>query len=241
MRVVFAPEADADLAGILDYIAKIVLFRYRAAIRCGHYRPLPQARPVSTPRDQPGRPAATDFERLGKTSHSPCVQSRPRLQSCAFVTMIRVPADGTRLMDDVRRVQPALTLQHFKPYPAYRDSGVGWLGDIPTHWGVKPLKAILIRNDSGVWGDDLPDGGTIVLRSTEQTIGGQWLIDNPARRMLTAREVAQARLEVDDLVVTKSSGSGLHIGKTFNCGSVGCRPKLCLLQLHATLAHKYPK
>jgi type I restriction enzyme S subunit len=27
-----------------------------------------------------------------------------------------------------------------KPYPAYRDSGVPWLGDVPEHWETKPLK-----------------------------------------------------------------------------------------------------
>ena len=27
----------------------------------------------------------------------------------------------------------------FKPYPAYKDSGVEWLGEIPAHWEVKRL------------------------------------------------------------------------------------------------------
>ena len=29
-----------------------------------------------------------------------------------------------------------------KPYPAYKDSGVEWLGDVPVHWGVLRLKQI---------------------------------------------------------------------------------------------------
>lgn len=102
----------------------------------------------------------------------------------------------------------------FKAYPAYKASGVEWLGNIPVGWEVKPFKAALSRNDSGVWGEDPTDGGTVVLRSTEQTINGQWSIEHPATRHLTAREAAQARLELGDLVVTKSSGSDLHIGKT---------------------------
>jgi type I restriction enzyme S subunit len=28
----------------------------------------------------------------------------------------------------------------WKRYPAYKDSGVGWLGDVPEHWGVNRLK-----------------------------------------------------------------------------------------------------
>jgi len=29
------------------------------------------------------------------------------------------------------------------PYPEYKDTGVSWLGEIPTHWEVKPLRALL--------------------------------------------------------------------------------------------------
>ena len=32
-------------------------------------------------------------------------------------------------------------LRRFKPYPAYKDSGVEWLGEIPAHWEVKRLGA----------------------------------------------------------------------------------------------------
>lgn len=102
----------------------------------------------------------------------------------------------------------------FRPYAEYRDSGVEWLTQVPTHWEVKRFKALLSRNDGGVWGDDSAGEGMIVLRSTEQTVDGRWRIENPATRALTPREVSESRLEVDDLVVTKSSGSELHIGKT---------------------------
>jgi type I restriction enzyme S subunit len=33
-------------------------------------------------------------------------------------------------------------LRQFKQYPAYRSSGVEWLGDIPTHWEAKRLKYV---------------------------------------------------------------------------------------------------
>ena len=103
------------------------------------------------------------------------------------------------------------------PYPAYRPSGVEWLGEVPEHWEVRPLKALLSKNDSGVWGDDPEEEdvrSTIVLRSTEQTVDGGWAIEAPATRMLSPRERAGALLKVGDLVVTKSSGSEFHIGKT---------------------------
>lgn len=36
------------------------------------------------------------------------------------------------------------------PYPAYRSSGVDWLGDVPAHWGIRPSRAIFIEiNERG--------------------------------------------------------------------------------------------
>ncbi|QQG97135.1 restriction endonuclease subunit S [Mycobacteroides chelonae] len=104
---------------------------------------------------------------------------------------------------------------NYPAYPEYKDSGVQWLGKIPQHWGVTALKRHLGRNDSGAWGSD-PDGtsDTLVLRSTDQTVDGHWAISDPAERKLTASEIRSSRLMDADLLVTKSSGSSLHIGKT---------------------------
>lgn len=33
-------------------------------------------------------------------------------------------------------------LRRFKPYPAYKDSGVEWLGKIPAHWKARRLKTV---------------------------------------------------------------------------------------------------
>ena len=101
-----------------------------------------------------------------------------------------------------------------KPYPSYKGSGMDWLGDVPKHWAVKRTKSVLSRNESGVWGEDPNNNGVIVLRSTEQTVSGEWNITAPARRRLTSSEYAACRLREGDLVVTKSSGSPRHIGKT---------------------------
>src|SRR5437763_10031233 len=34
----------------------------------------------------------------------------------------------------------------WKPYPAYKDWSVEWLGEIPTHWEVKRLKYVAAMN-----------------------------------------------------------------------------------------------
>ena len=49
-------------------------------------------------------------------------------------------------------------------------------------WPIAPLKALLQRNDSGVWGEEADGEGTVVLRSTEITVDGKWNLESPAVR-----------------------------------------------------------
>jgi len=39
-------------------------------------------------------------------------------------------------------------MSKFKPYPEYKDSGIEWLGSVPKHWVIMPLKFSLILNPS---------------------------------------------------------------------------------------------
>ena len=96
-----------------------------------------------------------------------------------------------------------------------KDSGIEWIGEIPQTWGTLRLKYCLIANDGGVWGIDPIDESEakIVLRSTEQTIDGQWCISDPATRNLTGINLLRYRIKPHDLLFTQSSGSSLHIGK----------------------------
>lgn len=108
-----------------------------------------------------------------------------------------------------------MSASKWKPYPEYKNSERGFGDRIPKNWEETPLKFSLERNDGGVWGED-PDGiaDTIVLRSTEQTYDGKWKIEKPAMRKLTREDITSALLQEGDLLITKSSGSSLHIGKT---------------------------
>ena len=58
------------------------------------------------------------------------------------------------------------TRRRYKPYPAYKDSGVEWLGEIPTHWKfgdtilnvrpifhIRPRKIGMCPPNSGVFPD----------------------------------------------------------------------------------------
>jgi type I restriction enzyme, S subunit len=55
-----------------------------------------------------------------------------------------------------------------KPYPAYKDSGVEWLGEIPAHWGVKRIAMVAQKITNGYVGptrDIFVDDGIRYLQS----------------------------------------------------------------------------
>lgn len=94
-------------------------------------------------------------------------------------------------------------------------SDIEWIGEIPKEWKVNKGKQLYISNDGGVWGEDATGtNDTIVLRSTEQDIDGRLSINEPAMRHLSEIERQNAMLKEGDLIITKSSGSPSHIGKT---------------------------
>jgi putative type I site-specific restriction-modification system, S subunit len=101
------------------------------------------------------------------------------------------------------------------PYTRFRPTGIPWIPEVPEHWEVGLGKRIYSTNDSGVWGSEpTEENDTIVLRSTEQDIEGKLQIISPASRHLSKDEIKQALLFEGDLIITKSSGSSAHIGKT---------------------------
>ena len=99
-----------------------------------------------------------------------------------------------------------------------KNSGIEWIGEIPKHWTYSKLKYELISCDGGIWGNDPIEDSVqnkIVIRSTEQTVDGKWCIVKPAQRDLNGINNLHAfKILKGDLLMTKSSGSALHIGKT---------------------------
>ena len=50
-------------------------------------------------------------------------------------------------MDETLTAPRDVGRKRFQPYPAYKDSGVEWLGQVPSHWSVKRLKYLSTLND----------------------------------------------------------------------------------------------
>jgi type I restriction enzyme S subunit len=112
-------------------------------------------------------------------------------------------------------------MRRFKPYPAYRASGIEWLGDVPAHWGSHRLKTILGSIESGRREDSViatiddavfSVGGEHVGTSGEFLLTNERYISGPAYDRMKTGKVA-----VGDVLLVKD---GATIGKTAHVASL---------------------
>ena len=74
-------------------------------------------------------------------------------------------------------IDPA-TVRAWKRYPAYKDSGVEWLGEVPTRWDIIRLKyAVRLVNERGT--GEHPDSNYIGLENIESWSGRLIAGENP--------------------------------------------------------------
>ena len=99
------------------------------------------------------------------------------------------------------------------PYPKYKDSGVEWLGMVPEHWEVKPLKHLAGIDSCGCYGTDLEEGGEILRVATTAQIdsSGRFDVERMPERGFSAAEVSRYGCSAGDILVVKSSGSATNI------------------------------
>ena len=57
------------------------------------------------------------------------------------------------------------------PYPAYKDSGVPWLGDVPAHWEVRRLKQICRLAYGNALDADARQGGAVPVFGSNGSVG----------------------------------------------------------------------
>ncbi|MBM3317568.1 MAG: hypothetical protein FJY75_06910 [Candidatus Eisenbacteria bacterium] len=101
----------------------------------------------------------------------------------------------------------------YKPYPAYKDSGVEWLGEIPAHWEVKRLKVLASVQLSNV--DKKSVEGQEAVRLCNYT--DVYYSDQIAPDMefmsatATCEQVKRFSLRAGDVLITKDSESWTDI------------------------------
>jgi type I restriction enzyme S subunit len=107
---------------------------------------------------------------------------------------------------------------NYKPYPKYKDSGVEWLGDVPDHWKIVPLKHLVCeRRGSGIqigpFGGMLteiiyaPDGdfkvyGQENVLSADFEKGSRWISE------IQFAQLANYTVSVGDLLFTRKGSIG---------------------------------
>lgn len=97
-------------------------------------------------------------------------------------------------------------------YSSYKDSGVKWLGEIPSHWEVVPTKSCLDSSTSGIWGNDpINDGSDIIcLRVADFNYEkGVVRIDKLTYRNYSKDLSNDKVLKDGDLLLEKSGGGDL--------------------------------
>lgn len=78
--------------------------------------------------------------------------------------MTAATRSGSNAVISVMKEQGAASLRRFKSYPSYKNSGVAWLGEIPTHWeGAKMWRisravsgGTPTKEEGGYWDGDIP-------------------------------------------------------------------------------------
>jgi type I restriction enzyme S subunit len=104
-------------------------------------------------------------------------------------------------------------LRRFKPYPAYRDSGVAWLGEIPTHWEVKRLKAIATVQLSNVDKKSVEGQEAVLLCNYTDVYYNERITADMEFMPATATTAQACRfaLRRGDVLITKDSESWTDI------------------------------
>ena len=101
----------------------------------------------------------------------------------------------------------AVAAERYRPYPAYRDSGVEWLGDIPEHWDVKRLKEFATVQLSNVDKKTADDEDAVQLCNYVDVYYNH-KIGRPIEFMPSTATPSQIRrfsLRTGDVLITKDS------------------------------------
>lgn len=109
-------------------------------------------------------------------------------------------------------------MRRFKPYPAYKDSGIEWLGDIPAHWDCLALARVSLSRCDGPFGSGLKSEhysnvGVRVVRL--QNIGWAEFLDTDRAYIdeAYARELGDHSIVAEDLLIAGLGDEGHPVGR----------------------------
>ena len=97
----------------------------------------------------------------------------------------------------------------YATYDSYRDSGVAWLGEVPSHWGVSRLKNSISSARNGIWGDEAKydENDMYCLRVADFNRLNLTISDeNLTVRNISTKDYEGRKLSYCDLLLEKSGG-----------------------------------
>jgi type I restriction enzyme S subunit len=94
-----------------------------------------------------------------------------------------------------------------KPYPAYKDSGIEWLGEIPEHWEIKKLKYLSTLLFSNVDKKKYDDESEVKSCNYVDVYKNDYITENIDFLEITATksEISKFSIQKGDVLVTKDS------------------------------------
>lgn len=103
---------------------------------------------------------------------------------------------------------------NLKPYPAMKDSGVPWLGDLPEHWQVRRLRQVAEMLVSNVDKHSHAHEAGVRLCNYVDVYKNERITDQIAFMAATASgaEIGRFRLRRGDVAITKDSETWNDIG-----------------------------
>ena len=105
-------------------------------------------------------------------------------------------------------------MSYYKPYPAYRDSGVEWIGQVPAHWAVKRLRHVASFKNSNVDKKSYDDQEAVSLCNYTDVYYNEFITpDLPfMQASASVAEIEQFSLRKGDVIITKDSEDPSDIG-----------------------------
>ena len=96
-----------------------------------------------------------------------------------------------------------------KQYDSYKDSGIEWIGKIPSHWDRKRIKYLLSHSSAGMWGNDEKgdENDIVCFRVADFNYNkGALKFDNMTLRNIPKDQKEGRLLRKGDLLIEKSGG-----------------------------------
>jgi len=105
-------------------------------------------------------------------------------------------------------------IHDFKPYPAYKESGLPWLGEVPEHWQVRRMRNVAEMRVSNVDKHAKEDEQPVRLCNYVDVYKNDRIWERMPFMGATAtwQEIEKFRLHRDDVLITKDSEAWDDIG-----------------------------